>query len=155
MASRRDFSSGFDVNLIAKERKRNSERPSKFFLQFPDFRDSSTTEFGGHASQPFIDVVTRESYRNDGRAHNPWIICRKIAESLFENGAIVDIRTQNDLSVQLNVRIEQAFKLVRNIRPRFVHSEKICPGFQIRRVHRNILWRQALLDYPLHLVLGD
>ena len=57
--------------------------------------------------------------------------------------------------MQLYIIVQQRFKLARNVGALFVNAEQVCPGFQVRRVHRNILRREALLDDPLHLVVGD
>src|SRR5215208_3104126 len=57
--------------------------------------------------------------------------------------------------MHFDVCIQQASKFRRDICALFVDTEHVCANVEISRVHRNVLRRQTLFNYPAHLVFGD
>ncbi len=79
----------------------------------------------------------------------------EIRQCFFQNRAVVDAGTQNDLRVKFYVVFQQSFQFTGNIGAFLVNSKQISAGFQISCVNRNVLRREALFDDALHLVFGN
>src|SRR5690606_17272124 len=117
--------------------------------------DGAAAELGRHAGEAFVGVVARKSDGDDRRADDLWIMSGEVPKRFLEDRAVVYLRAEDDLSVELDVVIKQCLELFRDIRTALGDAEEIGAGLQIRRVNRYVLRREALFNDAVHLVGSD
>ena len=106
MPSRRDLDAAFDVDLIAEKSESRTERATKFFLEFLHLLDRPSAELRCDAGETFVGVVTRQRDRHDRRADDLRLMRGEITKSFVQDRTVVYFRTENDLSVQLDIVVE-------------------------------------------------
>ena len=80
---------------------------------------------------------------------------REIRNRAPQDFPVVDVRAQHNLRVNFNSRVEQLLHFRADVRALRINTQQISAHVQIRRVHRDVLWRETLFDHSRHFVRSN